>query len=38
MTDVIDQKNPVEVSGNSDSELKERFETIKKELLEVGGP
>jgi hypothetical protein len=34
MTDVLDQNNP-DVSENGDSELKERFETIKKELLEV---
>jgi len=37
MTDVLDQNNP-DVSENGDSELKERFETIKKELLEVWGP
>jgi hypothetical protein len=34
MTDVLDQNTP-EVIGDGDSELKERFETIKKELLEV---
>ena len=37
MTDVLDQNTP-DVVGNGDSELKERFETIKKELLEVWGP
>jgi hypothetical protein len=36
MEDVLTQNNPAEVSENGESELKERFETIKKELLEVG--
>jgi hypothetical protein len=34
MTDVLDQNNP-EVAGNEDSKLKEKFESIKKELLQV---
>ena len=38
MEDVLTQNNPAEVSENGESELKERFETIKKELLEVGWP
>ena len=36
MTDVLTQNNPAELAENGESELKERFETIKKELLEVG--
>jgi hypothetical protein len=35
MTDVVDQNKPVEATGNGDAELKERFESIKKELLQV---
>lgn len=38
MTDFVDQNKPVEATGNGDVELKERFESIKRELLQVWWP
>jgi hypothetical protein len=35
MTDVVDQNKTVEAAGNGDVELQKRFESIKKELLQV---
>ena len=38
MTDVVDQNKTVEAAGNGDVELQKRFESIKKELLQVWWP